>query len=437
MTRIFIMQNRDRRFGDSSVPPELLFLTNQQCANKQATLPPAKLPTYLTFSHVRRACELAIKHGQHKIAWRGSQALLQRCPDSLWAYMIMAQSLLEGKHSSLSIQYFQMLIKRNSMDAVAWRGLSHALKINGHDAASAAASRRATCNQPLDSNGLPSESASALHSARGMIYWRRGLAEMAYVELANALQKAPTRNDIRWAYISSLWQTQRFDEARRLLSHHDMELEPEFPLLCLRALCSPSAEVFAATREMITAMDPDGTFQHAFFAPFDVPWELDASIMLRWNADLQALSEHLIATQQNLEQDIAFNRPMANTMRHAVTQSKKQQPYASASTGLDFDGQVHVILGNRSALIRRFGSRTFTQIDTHISNLTDVLRTKGMSVVAGYVDDMTGFASYGYTQTTNLRVDAFAIRDFLRDFAAKLASDSRELTTVEIGRAHV
>ncbi len=425
------MEMRKHEFGDAPLLPGLDISLGQYTPMPAATKPDPRLPDRLSFTHVRRACELAIQHGDYKLAWRGAQAMMRRCPEALWPSMILAQSLLASKQPALSIPHFQLLINRNQMDVAAWRGLSMALQHSGHDVAAGAASRRAACNQPLDTNGVPTEAAATLPAARGMIYLRRGMADMAVVELANTVRQAPTRLDIRWAYISALWQNQRLDDARRLLSHHDFEMEPQFPLLCLRAVLSTASDVVDATREQIAAMDPDGSYQQAFFAPHDVPWAIDAAPTIGWDPDVLALSDYLLATAESavLAHGMPKTTPVSERVPAPAT-AVAQPTTRPQRPALSSDGQVHMILGHRAALVRRFGTSAWAQIDQRIHALAGVLRGKGMTVVAGYIDEPSGLQLAGMTPPAPVAADALAVRDFIRHMAAHMATQQCELATL-------
>ena len=425
------MEMRKHEFGDVPVLPGLDVSLRQQTPITPTTPPDPGLSDRLAFTHVRRACELAILHGDYQLAWRGAQSLMRRCPEALWPSMILAQALLASKQPGLSLPHFQLVINRNQLDAAAWRGLSQALQHSGHDMAASAASRRAVCNQPLDTSGVPTEAAAALPAARGMIYLRRGLADMAVVELANTMRQTPSRLDVRWAYISALWQSNRLDDARRLLSHHDFEMEPPFPLLCLRAVLSPASDVVAATREQITAMDPDGTYQQAFFAPHAVPWPLDVAPTIGWDPDMIALSEYLVATADTTLVAHGMSAPVVAppTVSSVVTavSAPTTRPTLPMSSS---DGQVHLILGHRAALMRRFGDSVWVHIDRRLQRLVAVLRSKGMTVMAGYIDEPSGLTVPGVVAPPAVGADAFAVRDLIRGLATQLATRQSELATV-------
>ncbi len=425
------MEMRKHEFGDAPLLPGLDVSLRQQAPSTPTTTPDSRLPDRLAFTHVRRACELAIHHGDYQLAWRGAQSLMRRCPEALWPSMLLAQALLASKQPALSLPHFQLVINRNQLDAAAWRGLSQALQYSGHDVAASAASRRAACNQPLDTEGVPTEAAAALPAARGMIYLRRGLADMAVVELANTLRQTPSRLDVRWAYVSALWQSDRLDDARRLVSHHDFDMEPPFPLLCLRAVLSSASDVVDATRAQIAAMDPDGTYQQAFFAPHAVPWPLAEAPTIGWDPDLVALAEYLVATADTTLVAHSMTPPATVHARVAPVATKVSAPATRPTLPVvSSDGQVHLLLGHRAALIRRFGSSAWAHIDQRLQRLADVLRAKGMTVMAGYIDEPSGLVVPGVCAPAAVGADAFAVRDLIRSLAAQLATRQSELATV-------
>ena len=286
------MEMRKHDAGYAQPIPALDVSLRSAVSTDSATTPDTRLPDLLPFAHVRRACELAIANGDYHVAWRGAQALMRRCPEALIPSILMGNALLVGDKPGLAMTHFRLVITRNAMDSQAWHGLASALTACGQAPAAAAATRRAVCNAPLNDHGVPTDAATAVPQALGMIYLRRGMADMAVVELGNTLRQSPPRNDLQWGYIEALRQSNRLEEAQRLLSHHDFVLEPEFPLLCLRALLSTADDVIAVTRDQITAMDPDGTYQRAFFAPHAVPWPLTAQPVIGWDQDIHAWAEY-------------------------------------------------------------------------------------------------------------------------------------------------
>lgn len=398
---------------------------------ESAATPDNRLPDLLPFAHVRRACELAIAKGDYHAAWRGAQALMRRCPEALIPSTLMGNALLVGGKPGLAMTHYRLVITRNAMDSQAWQGLASALTACGQEPAAAAAMRRAVCNAPINDRGLPIDAAAAVPQALGMIYLRRGMADMAVVELGNTLRQSPPRNDLQWGYIEALRQSQRLEEAQRLLSHHDFVLEPEFPLLCLRAVMSDASDVVTVTRDQITAMDPDGSYQRAFFAPHAVPWPLSAQPMIGWDQDIHALVDYLLATTKgpvlSHTADPESFAPMMTTpipQDGTVTQTRPLLPAAVE------DGQAHIILGHRAALVRRFGTAGWQDIDEHIRRLCRVLRQKGMFVVAGYIDATGGLAMLDIPAPAPIAPDAMPIRDMVRKMATQLHLRGIELTTL-------
>jgi len=65
------MEMRKHEFGDAPLLPGLDVSLRQQAPSTPTTTPDSRLPDRLAFTHVRRACELAIHHGDYQLAWRG------------------------------------------------------------------------------------------------------------------------------------------------------------------------------------------------------------------------------------------------------------------------------------------------------------------------------------------------------------------------------
>jgi hypothetical protein len=122
---------------------------------------------------------------------------MRRCPEALISSILMGNALLVGKKAGMAITHFRLVITRNAMDSPAWHGLASALTACGQAPAAAAATRRAVCNAPLNDHGVPTDAATAVPQALGMIYLRRGMADMAVVELVNTLRQSPPRNDLQ------------------------------------------------------------------------------------------------------------------------------------------------------------------------------------------------------------------------------------------------
>lgn len=425
------MEMRKHEAGYAQPIPPLDVSLRSVVSNDTAYTPDTRLPDLLSFAHVRRACELAIASNDYHVAWRGAHVLMRRCPEALIPSMLMGNALLVGKKPGLAMTHFRLVITRNAMDAQAWHGLASALTACGQVPAAAAATRRAVCNAPLNDQGSPTEVAIAVPQALGMIYLRRGVADMAVVELGNTLRQSPPRNDLQWGYIEALRQSNRLEEAQRLLSHHDFVHEPEFPLLCLRALLSSASDVVAVTRDQITAMDPDGSYQRAFFAPHAVPWPLTAQPMIGWDQDVHALAEYLVAIAQTPVLAHAVD-PVATTPTVTVTAAYQQtspqtRPVVAATVD---DGQAHVVLGHRAALVRRFGTAGWQAIDECVQRLCGVLRQRGLFVVAGYIDAPGGLAMRDIPSPAPIAADAMAIRDAVREMATQLQLRNLELTTL-------
>ena len=425
------MEMRKHDAGYAQPIPALDVSLRSAVSNDGATTPDTRLPDLLTFAHVRRACELAIANGDYHTAWRGAQALMRRCPEALIPSMLMGNALLVGDKAGMAITHFRLVITRNAMDSLAWQGLASALTACGQAPAAAAATRRAVCNAPLNDHGVPTDAATAVPQALGMIYLRRGMADMAVVELGNTLRQSPPRNDLQWGYIEALRQSNRLEEAQRLLSHHDFVREPELPLLCLRALLSTASDVIAVTRDQITAMDPDGSYQRAFFAPHAVPWPLTAQPMIGWDHDIHALAEYLLATTKapvlaHTVDPVATVPTVTAPPLHDYT-APQTRPVIEATGD---DGQAHVLLGHRAALVRRFGTAGWHAIDERIQRLCRVLRQQGMFVVAGYIDAPGGLAMLDILPPAPIAPEAMAIRDAVREMAAQLQLRGLELTTL-------
>lgn len=433
------MEQRKYEMWDSSILPGLDLSLGAPQANPWST-PSAdpRLPDIIPFAWVRRACEAAISAGAYQQAWRGAQALMRRCPEALAPSMLMARILLLSNKPGLALPHFQLLLKRNATDSAAWAGLATALTQLGRVQAGMATMQRSILNQPLQDGGVPSEAAAALPLALGVIYLRRGMADMAAVELAKSIQSTTPRDDLQWYYIEALRQSGRLDEARRLMAHYDFEPQPQLPLLILRALLSTAPDVLDATFELIHAMDPEGSYTRLFFAPQRSPWISAEQPMVGWDPDIVGLSEYLLQVAPAYEQS-QLAAAKSNTPAVPPT---GQSVVATTSTSLGglvqrrnanpqvFDGQVHMLLSNRAALMRRFGMDASKQIDQRIRQLTQVLRQQGMTVCAGYIDDPVDLVIGDIQVHQPVATDAMAIRDMVRIFAERLQGRGLEVATL-------
>ncbi|MEY3989425.1 MAG: hypothetical protein RI985_506 [Chloroflexota bacterium] len=431
------MEQRKYEMWDSSVLPGLDLSLGASSTTWSTPSADPRLPDIIPFAWVRRACEAAIHAGAYQQAWRGAQALMRRCPEALAPSMLMARVLLLSNKPGLALPHFQLLLKRNATDSAAWAGLATALTQLGRVQAGISTMQRSILNQPLQEGGVPSEAAAALPLALGVIYLRRGMADMAAVELAKSIQSTTPRDDLQWYYIEALRQSGRIDEARRLLAHHDFEPQPQLPLLILRALLSTAPDVLDATFELIHAMDPDGNYSRLFFAPKPVPWSPAEQPMVGWDQDIVGLSEYLLqvapqfAQEQtsvakgNAEPTPASSRPavIPGSTLGSVLQRRGADPKV-------FDGQIHMLLANRSALVRRFGMAASKQIDQSIQQLSQVLRQQGMTVCAGYIDDPVDLAVGDIRVNQPVATDAMAIRDMVRIFAERLQTRGLEVATL-------
>ena len=432
------MEQRKYEMWDSSVLPGLDLSLGASSTNPWST-PSAdpRLPDIIPFAWVRRACEAAIQAGAYQQAWRGAQALMRRCPEALAPSMLMARVLLLSNKPGLALPHFQLLLKRNATDSAAWAGLATALTQLGRVQAGIATMQRSILNQPLQEGGVPSEAAASLPLALGVIYLRRGMADMATIELAKSIQASTPRDDLQWYYIEALRQCGRIDEARRLLAHHDFEPQPQLPLLILRALLSKAPDVLDATFELIHAMDPDGSYSRLFFAPQPVPWSPANQPMVGWDQDIVGLSEYLLQVAPQFvqeQQSVAKGKvePTPATPHPVVTPgstlgSMLQRRGADPKV---FDGQVHMLLANRSALVRRFGMAASKQIDQSIQQLSHVLRQQVMTVCAGYIDDPVDLVIGDIRINQPVATEAMAIRDMVRIFAERLQGRGLEVATL-------
>ncbi len=431
------MEQRKYEMWDSSVLPGLDLSLRASSPWSTPSADP-RLPDIIPFAWVRRACEAAIQAGAYQQAWRGAQALMRRCPEALAPSMLMARILLLSNKPGLALPHFQLLLKRNATDSSAWAGLATALTQLGRVQAGMATMQRSILNQPLQEGGVPSEAAASLPLALGVIYLRRGMADMAAVELAKSIQASSSRDDLQWYYIESLRQSGRVDEARRLLSHHDFEPQPQLPLLILRARLSTAPDVLDATFELIHAMDPDGSYTRLFLAPQRTPWELPEQPMVGWDQDIVGLTEFLVQVAPMFEQEqlalakgdakpVQSSSPAVPTTPGTTLGSMMHRRGADAKV---FDGQVHMLLANRTALVRRFGMSASKQIDQSLRLLSQVLRQQGMTVCAGYIDDPVDLTIGDIRVHHPVETDAMAIRDMVRIFAERVQSRGLEIATL-------
>lgn len=391
-----------------------------------ANNPDDRLPDMLPFALICDACERAIAAGNHKVAWRAAQSLLRRAPESLVTSFILGQALVAGKQAALAIPYFQLILKRNPTDARAWYGLTHALQACAQTQPAKVTWQRAVLNQPLGANGLPSEDAAGMAVARGVLLLKRGMPELASVELLNTMRTSAPRPELHLYYIESLRQSGRLDEAMRLISHFDVELEPSLPVLWLRAVLSDSDDVRQVTRASIQDMDPDGRYAQTFFAPNPPPWPAWDGPELSWDQDLVALSAYLVEALDALPTTVVAQRKHADV---ALTTSPA--PAVPSVTPIDIrDGQVHMVLAHRQALVRRFGHDAWQRIDAALRQLQLVLQRNGLTVVSGYIDDPVHLQLGDVRIVQAVPAEAMAVRDLVRSFSQQLKPHAAELTTL-------
>jgi hypothetical protein len=342
--------------------------------------------------------------------------------------MLLGRALLAGNQYAMSVQHFQFLLKRNTTDAQAWAGMATAFTGYGNAHAGNVAMQRALCVDPLAENGNPRDGTSQVPYSHGVLLLKRGNAVLAATELSMSIKTAPHRTDIRWYAIDALRRAGFIEEARRLLSHHDFDPEPEFPVLLLRVALSTALDVIQVTREQILAMDPDGSYTRAFFGAHDVPFHLPAAPRVRWDAELAALQRYLAAEEA----------PEAR--RVAEANAELPAPAASASIPSAIpttppivaanDGQVHLILGNRGALTRRFGVDGWRRIDDQLQKVCTVLRGQGMTLCAGYIDQADSLVLGDMVVRQPIPAEPLAIRDLIRRFAEHCGAAQVELATV-------
>jgi len=387
-------------------------------------------PEAPTFAQVRQACERAIQAGDHKIAWRVAQVLIRRFPDALAPSMLLGRALLAGHQHAMSVQHFQFLLKRNTTDAQAWAGLAAALTGCGSAHAGTVAMQRALCVDPLEENGNPREGTAHVPYSHGILLLKRGNAVLAATELQTSIKTVPHRSDIRWFTIDALRRAGMVEEARRLLSHHDFDPEPEFPVLLLRVALSTALDVIQVTREQIMAMDPDGSYTRAFFGAHDVPFRLPTVPRVRWDAELVALQAYLTADEEPIARSGESSNagtPTPNEHTETAGTGTQTPPVIAAN-----DGQVHLMIGNRAALTRRFGVDGWRRIDDQLQKVCSVLRSQGMTLIAGYIDVADSLVLGDLVVRQPIPADALAVRDVIRRFADHCSAAQVELATVVI-----
>ena len=390
-----------------------------------APKPDARLPDVLAFDLVYEACRLAVTEGAHRLAWRGTQSLLRRTPEALATSYLFGMALLAGNQVALAIQQFQLVLQRNPTDSEAWQGLTQALQVCQQPKAAVVTQQRAHLNCPLASNGLPSEAAALVPAARGVILLKRGMPELAATELLNTLRTTPPRSEIQLYYIEALRRSGRLDEAQRLISHFDVELEPALPVLWLRAALSDSDDIRRVTLAAIHDMDPDGRATRAFFAPLAPPWDSVPQPSLSWDQDLVALSDFLLRADAVQ----AKSTPLATTAPATRPDPQSSSPKPPVRI-VAHDDQVHMIVAHRQALVRRFGHGGWQTIDTALQKLVDVLNRNGMTVRAGYIDDPHGLRIGDVHVSQPVAAEAMAIRDMVRSLSQQLKAHGAELATL-------
>jgi hypothetical protein len=146
---------------------------------------------------------------------------------------------------------------------------------------------------------------------------------------------------------------------------------------------------------------------------------------------MHALAEYLLATTKApvLAHTVDSVAAPPTVTAAAPQQSYRAQTRPTIPVAVD-DGQAHIVLRHRAALVRRFGMTGWQAIDERIQRLCRVLRHQGMLVMAGYIDAPGDLAILDMPAPDPIAPDAMAIRDAVRAMACQLQSRGLELTTV-------
>ena len=445
-----------------------------------ATMPAPDLSTPITARQARLAIELALRLGDPAAARRASGALCRCFPEAIAPLVLIARALLDLGDARSAIEHFRRALARNPLDAVAWAGLAAALACCDQHTASNAALARAALHDPLGSESLaPGIVQPPQPLSLGVIYLRRGMAELAAAELAATLAQHPQRDDLRLYYAEALRRTGDHAAARRQLSAIAPADPPGLPFLLLSAALGTDSDAIARLQARCARYDPDGQLTRLFFAPELPPWQLPAPPPVPWDDELAAIAGYLpllpatpghpasILDDQRShgagQKSAAFYshtlrpggqgapgstagitlttgeppvaaRPDPEVSAFVATTERLRRRLAAVSGDPGplipwSDGRrlTQVVLGCKAALVRRYGEAGFAAIDRRLHALAAAFQRRGVTTYCCYIDDAASLRIDDQAALAAVPPEAPAIRDLVRTLAAMCADRQREL----------
>lgn len=401
-------------------------------------------------ARARRAAELALRMGDHITAERATTALLRAYPESIALRVLHARALLEAGRAELARTELDAILLLHPLDADAWAALAGALAALGDDAAAQTAIGHATSHDPL-----ADEASNLVGGEQGILFLRRGHAEIAASALLAAIARAPAPG-LQIAAAEALRRCGREAEAHALLAELPGSIQQSLPVLLLRIALDPASGSTLRTR--IVRLDPDATLSRRFFAPALPPWQLHTDQLITRDADLAVLDAYLpllparplaaekalrivahhvpIAESTNTPEQVAPPVVDADLQSYIALTERLRHRVADAGAGARplvgwAAGQQssQLLLSSRAALTRRFGAAGFAAIDRALHQLGAALGRRGVLLRHGYFDDAASLALGDITLTPAAH-DARAIRDLVRSATTALHERGRTLETL-------
>src|SRR6185503_3295831 len=188
--------------------------------------------------------------------------------------IFLGQALLDLGNPAAAILHFRAALIRNPLDAEAWIGLAGALSLDGQTDAATAALHCAALHDPLDSELLTPGIAISSRDGVGVVYLRRGYANLAAAELKAAVAQHPDREDLHIYYVEAIRRDGDRDAARVRMAEFSSTTTATLPTLLLQAALAPTPSNSLNIRQQCARYDIDGQMTKRFFAPEWPPWKL-------------------------------------------------------------------------------------------------------------------------------------------------------------------
>jgi tetratricopeptide (TPR) repeat protein len=401
-------------------------------------------PTSIPFVDVRRAIELALRLGDSRAAETVAEHLRKIFPEAIAPLIFLGQALLDLGAPSAAIAHFRTALSRNPLDAEAWIGLAGALSLNGQTDEAATALCSAALHDPLDSELLTPGIAVPSRDGIGIVYLRRGYANLAAAELKAMLDQHPDRHELRVYYVEALRRDGDHNAARTRLAELLSSTPANLPALLLQAALSSAPSDSLSIRQQCARYDIDGQMTRRFFAPERPPWNLAPEPVLPWSAVFEPLADHFahaknghkvlakssaewIARSHTPDSDARAFIATAEQVRHRIAEiSGAPPPLAPWNAG---NRQRQLLLGCKRTLLQRYGEPGFAAIDRRLQSLADALGRRGVVANCCYIDDAASLQIDDQIALAPADHDPTAIRNLVRTFAESLDQRRQELGT--------